>query len=339
MKRKVLIVLAAAAAMMLQVLPVSAEEAGVQAPSQEPFLTTYTVQQGDSLSAIADKMYGDRSAWKKLYKLNKDTIRDPHLIYAGQVLKLKAYRDIAFDHTWDYAGNAAITDGMARLYRSDVKLRKNKTICINAGHGTEGGADVKTLCHPDGSPKLVTGTTAAGATYATAISKGVMMATGEPEASATLRAAFFVKDELLKAGYDVLMIRESDDVQLDNIARTLIADHYADAHIALHYDSTTNDKGVFFCSVPDSESYRNMEPVSSWWQLHDMLGRCLIMGLEGEGLSKWKNGELEMDLTQTSYSTIPSVDLEIGDTVSDRSDAVLSSVARGIRAGLDLFFA
>lgn len=296
------------------------------------------MQQGDSLSAIADKMYGDRSAWRKLYKLNRDTIRDPHLIHAGQILKLKAYREITFDMSWDYAGNSAIHDGTVRLYRSDAKSRRNKTVCVNAGHGTEGGTDVKTLCHPDGSPKLVTGSTAAGATYATAISKGVTMATGESEAAATLRAAYFVREELLKSGYDVLMIRETDDVQLDNVARTLIASHCADAHIALHYDSTTNDKGAFFCSVPNDESYKNMEPVRSWWQLHDMLGRCLIMGLEGEGFSKWNSGELEMDLTQTSYSTVPSVDLEIGDTVSDHFDAALTGVARGIRAGLDLFF-
>ena len=45
-----------------------------------------------------------------------------------------------------------------------------------------------------------------------------------------------------------------------------------------------------------------------------------------------------MDLTQTSYSTIPSVDLEIGDTASDYSDKTLVKVAEGITEGLDHFF-
>ena len=34
--------------------------------------------------------------------------------------------------------------------------------------------------------------------------------------------AKILKDKLLAEGYDVLMIRESDDVQLDNVARTVI---------------------------------------------------------------------------------------------------------------------
>lgn len=41
---------------------------------------------------------------------------------------------------------------------------------MNAGHGTSGGASVKTQCHPDGSPKTTGGSTAQGATYATAVS-------------------------------------------------------------------------------------------------------------------------------------------------------------------------
>ncbi len=248
------------------------------------------------------------------------------------------YEEIAFDSSWEYAGNSKINDGIARLYRSESEERKDFTVCINAGHGTKGGADVKTLCHPDGSPKIVSGSTAAGAVEATAISNGVVMANGRTEAEATLKAAMVVKEELLAAGYDVLMIRETDDVQLDNIARTLIADHYADAHIALHYDSTDNDKGVFYCSVPDDEDYKNMEPVRSSWQLDEKLGKSLIYGLEQEGFKKWNTGALAMDLTQTSYSTIASVDLEIGDTVSDRSYKTLIRVADGIREGLDYYY-
>ncbi|MCR5407052.1 MAG: SH3 domain-containing protein [Lachnospiraceae bacterium] len=248
------------------------------------------------------------------------------------------YEPISFDKTWDYADSSKINDGVARLYRSDAKDRKDITICVNAGHGTKGGADVKTPCHPDGSPKIVSGSTAAGATEATAIAKGCTMITGDLEADATLKAAMVTKEELLKAGYDVLMIRETDDVQLDNIARTLIANNNADAHIAIHYDSTANGKGVFFCSVPDDEGYKNMEPVSTCWQLHNKLGKSLIYGLTKQGLPKWGNGELEMDLTQTSYSTVPSVDLEIGDTSSDYSYKELVKAADGIREGLDLFF-
>ncbi len=248
------------------------------------------------------------------------------------------YEEIEFDETWEYADNSKIKDGMARMYRSEAKDRKDITVCINAGHGTKGGSSVKTLCHPDGSPKIVSGSTAAGATESTAISDGIVMGDGISEADATLKAALVVKEELLKDGYDVLMIREMDDVQFDNIARTLIANNYADVHIAIHYDSTDTDKGAFYCSIPDDKDYKEMEPVKTYWQEHEKLGKSLIYGLGKAGILPWKSGALAMDLTQTSYSTIPSVDLEIGDTASDRSYATLVKVAEGIVKGLDYFY-
>ena len=44
------------------------------------------------------------------------------------------------------------------------------------------------------------------------------------------------------------MIRDSEDVQLDNIARTVMANENANCHVAIHYDSTESDKGAFFIS-------------------------------------------------------------------------------------------
>lgn len=47
---------------------------------------------------------------------------------------------------------------------------------------------------------------------------------------------------------------------------------------------------------------------------------------------------MAMDLTQTSYSTIPSVDIELGDKASDHSEAVLNRLADGLAAGVDQYF-
>ena len=51
------------------------------------FPTTYTVVQGDCLATIAQRLYG-RQAWRELFVANKKLIRNPHLIYPGQVLVL-----------------------------------------------------------------------------------------------------------------------------------------------------------------------------------------------------------------------------------------------------------
>ena len=50
--------------------------------------TSYTVQKGDSLYNIAKKYLGDGRRWKEIYNLNKDKIKNPNLIYAGQKLTL-----------------------------------------------------------------------------------------------------------------------------------------------------------------------------------------------------------------------------------------------------------
>ncbi len=246
--------------------------------------------------------------------------------------------EVRLDPSWTYAEYSKINSGAAILYRSGAAQRKNITVCVNAGHGTKGGSSVSTLCHPDGTPKVTGGSTAAGATTAAAVSAGMVFSDGTAEPTVTLAMAMKLKPKLLAAGYDVLMIRESDDVQLDNIARTVIANNAADCHIALHWDSTTSDKGAFYMSVPGTSSYRNMEPVKSHWQQHNALGDSLIGGLQDAGVKIFSSGAMEMDLTQTSYSTVPSVDIELGDKVSDHSDAALETLADGLLAGINAFF-
>ncbi len=245
---------------------------------------------------------------------------------------------VSLNPEWRYAEFSKINSGTATLYRADPSVRNGITVCVNAGHGTSGGESVKTLCHPDGSAKVTGGSTAAGSTTATAVSYGTTFTDGTPEAQVTLRLAQALKDKLLARGYDVLMIRESDDVQLDNIARTVIANNKADCHLALHWDSTESNKGAFYCSVPSNSSYRAMEPVASHWQQHNALGSSLISGLRSNGVKIFSDGSMEMDLTQTSYSTVPSVDIELGDRVSDHSAATIEQLAQGLADGVDEFF-
>ena len=48
----------------------------------------YVVVEGDSLSKIAKREYGDANKWRTIYEANKDLIKDPDLIYPGQELKV-----------------------------------------------------------------------------------------------------------------------------------------------------------------------------------------------------------------------------------------------------------
>ena len=91
-------------------------------------------------------------------------------------------------------------------------------------------------------------------------------------------------------------------------------------------------------SVPNHAGYRAMEPVASHWESHNQLGDCLIEGLRAEGNKIFSSGAMEMDLTQTSYSTIPSVDIELGDKASSHSNETLEKLANGLVAGIGRYF-
>lgn len=53
-------------------------------------VTSYTVVSGDCLWNIAYKLYGAGSRWTEIYELNKDEIKNPEMIYIGQVLTVYA---------------------------------------------------------------------------------------------------------------------------------------------------------------------------------------------------------------------------------------------------------
>lgn len=246
--------------------------------------------------------------------------------------------EIGLDSNWQYANFSKINSGKAKFYKSTAANKKGKVITVNAGHGTRGGEDVKTQTHPDGTVKIETGSTKSGVKTSAAVAFGMTLEDGTTEASMNLKVALKLRDKLLAKGYDVVMIRETSDVQLDNIARTVIANNNSDAHIAIHYDSTTSDKGAFYMKVTDKGDYKKMDPVSRMWQQHDRLGECLLNGLEEKGNKIWPPRGQNQDLTQTSYSTIPSVDIELGDKKTAHDDATNDKMAEGLAAGIDKFF-
>ena len=70
------------------------------APSQKPVATvqqparpgeaqrprSYTIVSGDTLWGIAKRYYGDGAKWPTIYQANGDKIKNPNLIYPGQVV-------------------------------------------------------------------------------------------------------------------------------------------------------------------------------------------------------------------------------------------------------------
>ena len=54
----------------------------------QPESQFHTVVSGDSLSKIAKKVYGNAMKYNEIFEANKPMLKDPNLIYPGQVLRI-----------------------------------------------------------------------------------------------------------------------------------------------------------------------------------------------------------------------------------------------------------
>ena len=60
----------------------------VRAQEPEPEAQFYEVKKGDSLSKIAKAFYGNAMKYPVIFEANKPMLKDPDLIYPGQVLRI-----------------------------------------------------------------------------------------------------------------------------------------------------------------------------------------------------------------------------------------------------------
>jgi nucleoid-associated protein YgaU len=54
--------------------------------NDQPASRHYTVRRGDTLSSIAERFYHNPADWQFLQKVNSAEVKNPNLIFAGEVL-------------------------------------------------------------------------------------------------------------------------------------------------------------------------------------------------------------------------------------------------------------
>lgn len=70
------------------VVTVQTPRPATSSPAPKSTAKSYTVVKGDCLWNIAKKFYGNGSQYPKIFNANKDKIKNPNLIYPGQVLTI-----------------------------------------------------------------------------------------------------------------------------------------------------------------------------------------------------------------------------------------------------------
>ncbi len=99
------------------IVKISEEEDKIKKLNEKPKEIHYTVIKGDCLWRIAKKsdVYGDPYKWTKIYYFNQDKIKNPDLIYPGQIFRVPLgpvdesdmptrYEVVKGDSLWKIAG-------------------------------------------------------------------------------------------------------------------------------------------------------------------------------------------------------------------------------------------
>lgn len=206
-----------------------------------------------------------------------------------------------------------------------------RTICIDAGHQRYGNNALEAI-GPGSSirkPKVTSGT------------EGKY--THKAESEVNLETAKKLKSILISRGYKVVMVRESQDVNISNIQRAEIANKSnADLAIRIHCDGSGNSAlhGYFILTPSSSNKFLSSSIVNSSLRLT----KCLLPAIQKTTGATNRGVSYRDDLTGTNWSKVPTVLVEMGEMSNKQEDYALSTpayqekMALGMANGIDDYF-
>lgn len=214
---------------------------------------------------------------------------------------------------------------------SDMKSNTSKIICIDAGHQRYADNTLEQI-GPGSSikkPKVTSGT------------QGKY--TNKAESEVNLETAMKLKKILVSRGYQVVMVRESLDVNISNKQRAEIANkNHCDLTIRIHCDGSGNSSlhGYFILTPSSSNKFLSSSIVNASLKLT----KCLLPAIQKTTGAYNRGISYRDDLTGTNWSKVPTVLVEMGEMSNKEEDYALSTssyqekMAMGMANGIDDYF-
>lgn len=209
-------------------------------------------------------------------------------------------------------------------------ISNGRIVALDAGHQAKGNPD-KEPVGPGASTKKAK--VAAGA-------QGI--STGLPEYQLTLAVAKKTRDLLEERGYQVVMIRETNDVNLSNADRARIAgESGADILVRIHANSLDNSSvngTLSMCQTADNPYNGELHQQSYSLSKKITDAVCDATGFKNRGVQETDT------MTGINWSTIPVSILEMGFMSNPEEDQKMATeeyqnlIAGGIANGIDAYF-
>lgn len=187
------------------------------------------------------------------------------------------------------------------------------TIVIDAGHQAQGNSELEPI-GPGASEKkakVASGT------------QGV--STGVPEYKVTLQVAEKLQDVLEARGYKVIMVRESNEVNISNAERAEVANkNNADAFLRLHCNGVENSSAQGALALCQT---RNNPYCASQYTNSRKLSECVLDGLCNTSGAK-NTGVREVDnMSGINWCKVPVTIVEMGYMTNPQEDRNLNDPA------------